>query len=117
MPRPAPRVAPATSATRPASGPSVDVMERSSAANLTGLVVDPIRHSWRMTRIDIEIDDELLAEAMWKTGVGTPDEVVDLALRRLVDTPLSAEFLESLQGIGWDGDLDGMRRSKSQDWN
>ncbi|MGH3777488.1 MAG: hypothetical protein ACRDRR_17475 [Pseudonocardiaceae bacterium] len=38
-------------------------------------------------------------------------EAVDLALRRLVGPQLSPEFLASLEGIGWEGDLDTMRRS------
>jgi Arc/MetJ family transcription regulator len=68
-----------------------------------------------MGRTNIEIDDELIAEAMRKYGLKTKKEAVDLALRRLVGPRLSPEFVESLQGIGWEGDLDEMRRSKIQD--
>jgi Arc/MetJ family transcription regulator len=69
-----------------------------------------------MGRTNIDIDDELVAEAMRKFGLRTKKEAVDLALRRLVGPRLSPEFFESLEGIGWDGDLDEMRRSKVQDW-
>ena len=68
-----------------------------------------------MSRTNIDIDDELVAAAMRKYGLRTKREAVDLALRRLVGPRLSPEFLESLEGIGWTGDLDGMRRSKIED--
>jgi Arc/MetJ family transcription regulator len=68
-----------------------------------------------MSRMDIDIDDELVAEAMRKFGLETKEEAVDLALRRLVGTHLSAEFFDSLKGIGWDGDLDEMRASRVQE--
>lgn len=42
-------------------------------------------------------------------------EAVDLALRRLVGPRLSPEFFASLRGIGWEGDLEGMRRSTIQE--
>jgi len=65
-----------------------------------------------MGRTNIDIDDELIAAAMRKYGLSTKREAVDLALRRLVGPRLSPEFLESLEGIGWAGGLDEMRRSK-----
>lgn len=68
-----------------------------------------------MSRTNIDIDDELIAEAMRKHGLRTKREAVDLALRRLVGPRLSPEFLESLEGIGWEGDLAEMRRSKIDD--
>ena len=39
-------------------------------------------------------------------------EAVDLALRRLVGVPLTREFRLGLGGVGWDGDLDTLRREK-----
>lgn len=68
-----------------------------------------------MSRTNIDIDDVLLAEAMRRYGLKTKREAVHLALRRLVGPRLSPEFFESLRGIGWEGDLDDMRRSKIQD--
>jgi Arc/MetJ family transcription regulator len=71
-----------------------------------------------MARTNIDIDDELVAEVMRRHGLRTKREAVDLALRRLVGPRLSPEFLDSLEGIGWDGDLGEMRESKAADaWN
>lgn len=66
-----------------------------------------------MSRTNIDIDDELVTEAMRKYGLKTKKEAVDLALRRLVGPRLSVEFLESLEGSGWEGDLDAMRAGAS----
>ena len=68
-----------------------------------------------MSRTNIDLDDELVAEVMRRYSLSTKKEAVDLALRRLVGPRLSPEFFESLRGIGWEGDLDEMRRSKIQD--
>lgn len=59
-----------------------------------------------MSRTNIDLDDELIAEVMREFGVTTKKGAVDLALRRLVGAPLSREFLLSLEGVGWGGDLD-----------
>lgn len=72
-------------------------------------------YSWCMTRTNIDIDDELVAAAIQKYNLRSKREAVDLALRRLVGPRLSPEFLQSLEGIGWDGDLDEMRGSKIDD--
>lgn len=66
-------------------------------------------YRWCMARTNIELDDELVAEAMRRFGLTTKKDVVDLALRRLVGPRLSPEFLADLEGSGWDGDLDTMR--------
>jgi Arc/MetJ family transcription regulator len=64
-----------------------------------------------MGRTNIELDDELVSEAMRRFGLRTKREAVDLALRRLVGPRLSPEFLAGLEGLGWEGDLDEQRRS------
>jgi len=66
-----------------------------------------------MSRTNIELDDALIAEVMRRYGVGTKREAVDLALRRLVGLPLTQEFLRSLRGVGWSGDLDELRSAES----
>jgi Arc/MetJ family transcription regulator len=66
-----------------------------------------------MARTNIEIDDELIAEAMRKYGLRTKKEAVDLALRRLVGPRLSPELLESVEGIGWNGDLRELRADRT----
>jgi len=62
-----------------------------------------------MSRTNIEIDDELIAEVMRQYGFTTKREAVEKALRRLVRPRLSPEAFRSLRGIGWEGDLDEMR--------
>lgn len=62
-----------------------------------------------MSRTNIDLDDELTAEVMRRFGVTTKKAAVDLALRRLVGVPLTRDFLLSLEGIGWAGDLDELR--------
>lgn len=64
-----------------------------------------------MTRTNVDIDDELVAEVMRRHGLKTKKEAVDLALRRLVGPRLSPEFLAGMEGIGWEGDLGEMRGS------
>jgi Arc/MetJ family transcription regulator len=65
-----------------------------------------------VARTNIELDDELVAEVMRRYGVSTKRQAVDLALRRLVGVRLNPEFLLGLEGIGWDGELDGIRREQ-----
>ena len=62
-----------------------------------------------MSRTNIELDDDLVAEVMRRYGVSTKKDAVDLALRRLVGVPLSRDFLLGLEGVGWAGDLNTMR--------
>ena len=69
----------------------------------------PKVYGWCMSRTNIDLDDELTAEVMRRFGVTTKKAAVDLALRRLVGAPLSREFLLSLEGVGWAGDLEAMR--------
>jgi Arc/MetJ family transcription regulator len=64
-----------------------------------------------MTRTNIEIDDQLVHKAMRRYGLTTKRAAIDLALRRLVGEPLSLEDAIDLEGSGWDGDLEEMRRS------
>ena len=71
-----------------------------------------------MSRTNIDIDDVKVEEAMRRFGLRTKKEAVDLALERLIGPRLTTEELLSLEGIGWDGDLDKMRDdSPEQVWN
>ena len=65
-----------------------------------------------MARTNIDLDDELISEVMRRFGVSTKKEAVDLALRRLVGVRLTSEFLLGLEGVGWEGDLESLRREK-----
>jgi Arc/MetJ family transcription regulator len=69
-----------------------------------------------MTRTNIEIDDELVAIVMKRYELKTKKDAVDLALRQVAGTPLTREFLDSVEGMGWDGDLAEMRKSRGFDW-
>lgn len=68
-----------------------------------------------MSRTNIDLDDDLIAEAMRRYGCRTKREAVELALRRLVATPLTTDFLLSLEGIGFGVDLDELRGTPGTD--
>jgi Arc/MetJ family transcription regulator len=61
-------------------------------------------------RTNIEIDDELLDEAMAATGMATKRATVEEALRQVVNQKRRREAIRATVGIGWDGDLEAMRR-------
>jgi Arc/MetJ family transcription regulator len=65
-----------------------------------------------MARTNIEIDDELVRQAMNRYGLKTKREAVDLALRRLVGEPLSLDEALAMEGRGWEGNLEGLRASR-----
>ncbi len=60
-------------------------------------------------RTNIEIDDQLLSQAMAATGLTTKRATVDEGLKLLVRLRNQTEALAELEGLGWDGDLDRMR--------
>lgn len=70
-------------------------------------------YDWCMSRTNIDIDDELVSEVMRRYGVTSKRQAVDLALRRLVGPSLSVDLLDSVTGIGWEGDLTEMRSSST----
>ncbi|MBW1638972.1 type II toxin-antitoxin system VapB family antitoxin [Microbacterium resistens] len=70
-----------------------------------------------MTRTNIDIDDDLVKEVMGRYNLSTKKEAVNFALRRLVGVPLTKDFLLSLRGTGWDGDLDEMRDDPPVIWD
>lgn len=61
-------------------------------------------------RTNIEIDDELMAEAMKAIGARTKREAVETALRETVEAFRRQEILKLRGKINWVGDLDEMRR-------
>ncbi len=66
-------------------------------------------------RTNIEIDDKLMEEALRSSGSNTKKEVVETALKLLIQTRGQAS-LRSLKGIGkWEGDLNEMRLSRFPD--
>ena len=66
-------------------------------------------------RTNIEIDDELMAEAMKASGTKTKRETVTYALQELVLSRSRRRALEEMKGMGWDGDLDQMRNDWTED--
>lgn len=63
-----------------------------------------------MARTNIDIDEELIQRVMDLHGYRTKREAVEGALRRMDVKPYTREQILALQGTGWDGDLDEMRR-------
>jgi Arc/MetJ family transcription regulator len=62
-----------------------------------------------MGRTNIEIDDALIQRAMQMYRLSTKREAVELALRRLVDSPLSRDEALAMKGSGWNASLDEIR--------
>ena len=68
-----------------------------------------------MGRTNIELDDELVEEAMELTGARSKREVVDIALRRLVDKGSLYCSIRKLRGkLEWEGDVDAWRSSRTR---
>jgi Arc/MetJ family transcription regulator len=65
-------------------------------------------------RTNIEIDDDLIAEAMRCTGLPTKKATVEEALRTLISRHRQLEALEDMWGLGWEGDLDEMRGRRAR---
>jgi Arc/MetJ family transcription regulator len=65
-------------------------------------------------RTNIELDDELVAEAMAMTGLPTKRATVEEALRVLLQHRRKTA-LADLAGLGWEGDLDAMREGRVDD--
>jgi len=67
----------------------------------------------RVTRTNIDIDDDLVARVMRRFGLPSKRAAVDLALHRLLGEPMSRDEILALQGVGWSGDLEGIRRAET----
>ncbi len=63
-------------------------------------------------RTNIDIDEKLMAEAMAALGAKTKREAVEEGLRILVKLGRQRRAIEKLRGLGWEGDLDQMRKSR-----
>jgi Arc/MetJ family transcription regulator len=60
-------------------------------------------------RTNIDIDDELMAQAMAASGLATKRAAVEEGLRLLLRVREQAKALRELEGLGWMGDLAEMR--------
>lgn len=65
-------------------------------------------------RTNIEIDDKLMSDAMKLSGMKTKRATIEAALELMLKIERQKKFRE-LRGIGWEGDLDAMRRDKPHD--
>ena len=66
-------------------------------------------------RTNIEIDDQLIQQAMRSTGAETKKAVVDAGLRLLVKTHEQAS-IRGLRGkVRWEGDLNESRLGRIKD--
>ncbi len=54
-----------------------------------------------MSRTNIDLDDDAVAEVMQRYELRTKREAVNYALNQLRHRPLSASEIESLAGTGW----------------
>ena len=63
-------------------------------------------------RTNVYLDDDLVGEVMRRYRLRTKREAVDLALRRLVGEMLEPGEALALEGSGWEGDLEELRRSR-----
>ncbi len=63
-------------------------------------------------RTNIEIDDKLLAEAMALSGAKTKRATIEETLRFFVRRKRQARAYDEMHGLGWEGDLDAMRRGE-----
>jgi Arc/MetJ family transcription regulator len=61
-------------------------------------------------RTNIEIDDQLMADALKVSGARTKREAVDIALQFFVRIKRQASIRDLKGKINWIGDLDEMRR-------
>jgi Arc/MetJ family transcription regulator len=66
-------------------------------------------------RTNIVLDDELVKRAQRLTGIKTKRELINKALRTLVQLQEQAEILPLRGQLNWEGDLDSMRESRFHD--
>ncbi len=63
-------------------------------------------------RTNVEIDDDVMREALRLTGIETKREAVDLALRELVARHRQLGVLRLRGRVSWQGDLEHSRRGR-----
>jgi Arc/MetJ family transcription regulator len=66
-------------------------------------------------RTNIEIDDQLVHQAMRSTGARTKRAVVDAGLRLLVKTHSQAAFRRLRGKIRWEGNLEESRLGRAKE--
>jgi Arc/MetJ family transcription regulator len=66
-------------------------------------------------RTNIVIDDELMAEALRRSGAATKRAAVEEALRLLIATRRQGGLRKLRGKVKWEGDLDAMRTDLTAD--
>lgn len=64
-------------------------------------------------RTNIDIDDDLMAATMELSGKTTKKEAVEEAMRQYTRNMRLKRFIAETAGIGWEGDLEEMRRDRA----
>jgi Arc/MetJ family transcription regulator len=62
-----------------------------------------------VSRTNIDIDDELIADVMGQYQLRTKREAVDFALRKVRREAMTKDEMLAMRGAGWDGDLDAIK--------
>lgn len=62
-----------------------------------------------MSRTNIDLDDDLVSEAMRRYGLPTKRSAVEFALRRLVGDSMTRDEALEMEGTGWEADLEELR--------
>lgn len=65
-----------------------------------------------MARTNIDIDEALVSEAMQRYRLSSKRAAVDLALRRLLGSPMTKDEALAMEGSGWEGNLDELRQGR-----
>jgi Arc/MetJ family transcription regulator len=65
-----------------------------------------------MSRTVIDIQDDLLRKAQKMTGISKKVEIVNYALKRLLEQKEFEQVLELKGKVKWEGNLDEMRRDR-----
>ncbi|MDA8163782.1 MAG: type II toxin-antitoxin system VapB family antitoxin [Desulfobacteraceae bacterium] len=65
-----------------------------------------------MARTVIDIDEEMLARAQQLTGLRKKVEVVNFAVKKLVEQKEIEKILDLRGKVAWEGDLDEMRKDR-----
>ncbi len=65
-----------------------------------------------LMRTNIVIDDELMAAALELTGIRTKREVVETALKIMIDLKKQEQIRKYRGKLDWQGDLEEMRLAR-----
>jgi Arc/MetJ family transcription regulator len=68
-----------------------------------------------MARTNIDIDENACAAIMLRHRLTTKRDAVNFALRTVAGEALSVDAARALRGSGWDGDLERMRQSRTDE--